>query len=219
MKTSSKLKDEKALELFRVALTNAESNSGVIKALESSGYNSETLGLGKQLLTETRSIFDACIKNRDLKIAAHDDFEAKKEALHQIYMRDRIKAKLVYRNDPARTALLGLDKNTTRVYIKWIEAIKKFYNEAAADQQIQQDLARLNITMDHINEGLTLIAEVAASRAYYVKLKGEAQDSTEAKTASIAKMKDWMKEFYGVAKLGLKEQPQLLETLGKVVRS
>ena len=34
-------KDERTIELFRVALTNTELQQGVIKALEESGYNSE----------------------------------------------------------------------------------------------------------------------------------------------------------------------------------
>ncbi|WP_339926235.1 hypothetical protein [uncultured Cyclobacterium sp.] len=37
-------------------------------------------------------------------------------------------------------------------------------------------------------------------------------------TAAFAKIDDWMSEFYAVAKIGLDENPQLLEALGKMVR-
>ena len=72
--------------------------------------------------------------------------------------------------------------------------------------------------MDDINAGLTLIKEVEDSRAYYMKLRGISQDATKAKDAAITRMKDWMMEFFTVAKIGLEDNPQLLEALGKVVK-
>ena len=216
---SKKLKDERTLELFRVALTNAESQPEVIKALEKSGYDSEILEQGKELLSETRKVFDTCIKNRDLKMIAYNDFTAKMEALDEIFHRDRTKAKLVYRNNPAKAALLAISEQVSPLYMNRIVVIKKFYNETAADQSIQEDLARLNLTMDDINDGLAKIAEVEAAKTNHTQIRAESQDSTKLKDLSLASMGDWMKELFGLAKLGLKNNPQLLEALGKVVKS
>jgi hypothetical protein len=55
--------------------------------------------------------------------------------------------------------------------------------------------------------------------ADYLREKGESQDSTKAKDAAFAKLDDWMSEFYAVAKIALEDNPQLLESLGKFVRS
>ncbi len=57
------------------------------------------------------------------------------------------------------------------------------------------------------------------ARAVYLKEKGESQDATKIKDAAIAKLDDWMSEFYAVAKIGLEDNPQLLEVLGKTVRA
>jgi len=48
---------------------------------------------------------------------------------------------------------------------------------------------------------------------------GESQDATKIKDAAFVKMDDWMSEFYAVAKIALEDNPQLLESLGKLVRS
>ncbi len=213
-----KKKDAETIELFRVALTNAELQPGIAKVLAENGYDSEVLNQGRQLLDETRQMFENSISKKDIRIGTHDSFTKSKRALGKVYDRDRKKARLVYRNDTGKTELLGISKPLSMTYIKWIETVKKFYSEALADQDMQADLARLNLTLDHINDAIVKITEVEAARAEHMKVKGEAQDSTKATEHSIAKMKDWMKEFFGVAKLGLIDQPQLLESLGKVVK-
>ena len=46
-----------------------------------------------------------------------------------------------------------------------------------------------------------------------------AQEATKKKDAAFAKMDNWMSEFYAFARIALEDQPQLLEALGKVVKS
>ena len=53
----------------------------------------------------------------------------------------------------------------------------------------------------------------------YLREKGESQDATKLKDAPFIELEDWMREFYTVAKIALKDNPQLLESLGKFVRS
>ena len=65
----------------------------------------------------------------------------------------------------------------------------------------------------------TMISDLEAARSEYLKEKGESQDSTKAKDAAFAKIDDWMSGFYAVAKIGLEDNPQLLEALGKTVKS
>ena len=62
-----------------------------------------------------------------------------------------------------------------------------------------------------------MITELESARAEYLKEVGESQDATKAKNAAFAKMDDWMSEFYAVARIGLEENPQLIEALGKIV--
>lgn len=64
-----------------------------------------------------------------------------------------------------------------------------------------------------------MISNLEAARADYLRGKGESQDSTKIKDAAFVKIDDWMSEFYAVAKIALEDNPQLLESLGKLVRS
>ncbi|MGQ7868483.1 hypothetical protein [Sunxiuqinia sp. sy24] len=48
---------------------------------------------------------------------------------------------------------------------------------------------------------------------------GESEDTTKQKDTAFANLDEWMSNFYAVAAIALKDHPQLLEALGKSVRS
>lgn len=214
-----KIKDAATIEMYRVALANAESNPGIAKDLSDIGYTAEVLEQGKKLLAETRKMFETAISKKGFRKAAYAEFMKKKKELARIYNNHRSKGKLVFRDDPGKLELLALSTPIANLYIPWMESVKKFYKEVSEIENLQNELSRLAVTTEQINESLALIKEVEDRRAVYINLKGESQDATSAKEKSLARMRDWMKEFYGVAKLGLETQPQLLESLGKIVKS
>lgn len=73
--------------------------------------------------------------------------------------------------------------------------------------------------MEDLTASNTLIEELKEAKSDYEKEEGESQDATKLKDAAFAKMDDWMAEFYAVAKIGLEDNPQLLESVGKFARS
>ena len=100
-----------------------------------------------------------------------------------------------------------------------METVKKFYTVASADSDVQSKLVRLKITTEEINGTIQLITNLELARAEYLREKGESQDATKLKDKAFGEIDDWMSEFYAVAKIALEDNPQLLESLGKFVRS
>jgi len=66
---------------------------------------------------------------------------------------------------------------------------------------------------------LDLVGEVETARGQYIAERGESQEATLEKDQAFAQIDDWMSDFFAVDKLALEEKPQLLESLGKLVRS
>jgi hypothetical protein len=219
MASRTKLTDAATLELYRVALENAETQTEIASVMSDLGYENEVLLQGKALLTQARQAFDANKTEDDETSAAYADFSSKKEQLEDTFTIHRKKAKVVFRNDSLTADKLTISGTMPRSYIKWLEAAKKFYSVAIADTNIQSKLARLKISADDLTAANTAISDLESARAEYLKEKGESQDATKAKDAAFAKIDDWMSEFYAVAKIGLEDNPQLLESLGKLVRS
>ena len=218
MATRPKNSEADTLELYRVALENAETQSEIATVMAELGYDSAKITEGKTLLTETRS---ACYFNKtedDETSAASASFSDKKAELEKVFKMQRKKAKVIFRNDSLTADKLAISGEMPRTYIKWLEAAKKFYSVATTDTAIQTKLARLAITTDSLTAANTLITELETARAEYLKEVGESQDATKAKDSAFAKMDDWMSEFYAVARIGLEDNPQLLEALGKIVK-
>jgi hypothetical protein len=103
--------------------------------------------------------------------------------------------------------------------VKWIEKVKKFYSVLNTDKGLQERLSRLQVSAEDIENGLIQIKELEASRDTYTKEKGQSQNATKMKNSTLVQMSDWMDDFYKMAKLAFRDQPQLLEALGKVVKS
>ena len=218
---ASNLKSTEAgtLELYRVALENVQEQPEIATVMAELGYDSALMTEGKQLLEQTRNIFDFNKTEDDETSVAYADFSNRKKDLETIYSLHRKKAKVVFRKDPVTLKQLALDGSLQKSYVKWIETVKKFYSVATTNTEIQGKLARLKVTPEDITATNTKVTELEKARAEYLREKGESQDATKAKDAAFAKIDDWMSEFYAVAKIGLEEKPQLLEALGKIVRS
>lgn len=207
------------LERYRIALENTTTQPQIATALEELGYNPEKITEGKTLWAQTRSVYNANKAEDDETSEAYAKFAEKKAQLEETFTRHRKKAKVVFRTDALTAEKLGIAKALPRSYVKWLETAKQFYALATTDTTIQTQLTRLKITPDALTAAQNQIVELETARANYLREKGESQDSTQAKDAVFNQLHDWMSEFYAVAKIGLEEQPQLLEALGKTVKA
>ena len=218
MSKNLRTSEAQTLEQYRVAFENTASQPQISATMAEYGYDSATMAIGKALYDETRLSFDSNKKETDEEAAAYATFAAKEDQLSKIYAEHRKKAKVVFRNDTVTADMLEISGSLPQAYIKWLEIVKKFYNVALADSNIQSGLSRLKVTPNDLTAAQALIPEVEAARATYLKEKGESQDATTKKDTAFAKLDSWMREFYAVAKIALEDTPQLLESLGKVVK-
>ncbi|RXQ95887.1 hypothetical protein EO244_06160 [Ancylomarina salipaludis] len=219
MGTNLKLSEVETLELYRNALHNAEHQPKISAIMADLGFDSAVIGEGKAILAATRQAFDTNKIEDDETSAAFAEFSGIKTRLEALFNVHRKKAKVVFRKDALTADKLAISGVLPRTYIKWIEVVKKFYSEASGDTTIQSQLARLKITPEDLSAATALIADLEAARSHYLIEKGESQDATKAKDAAFYKIDDWMSEFFAVARIGLEDNPQLLEALGKIVRN
>lgn len=218
MKTTTNFSNATTLGVYRFAIQNAEAHERISKALAEIGYGAEKLEEGKSLLEETQQAFLNSNKGRDLKNHHYRIFSQKTKELADMFEDYRKRAEYLFLDNPVIARQLSAKGSLPAKFDKWIEAIRKSYMEALANPEIQEKLAGLKVTPESLNAGLTKIEEVEMARAEYMRYKGDSQDFTQTKDKTFEKLNNWMKSFYLVAKLGLKENPQLMEPLGKVVK-
>lgn len=219
MPTRPRFSESEILEQYRISLDNAQNQSEIASALAELGYDAETIAQGKALYNKARDAFDANKTEDDETAETYKRWFDLKENLANRYSLDRKKAKVIFRKDEVTKEKLGVNGILPKAYVNWLETVKKFYSVALSDTDIQAKLARLKITPEHLDETNQLITEVEAARSDYLREVGESQNATKVKDAALAELDDWMRDFYAVAKIALDDKPQLLEALGKFVRS
>ena len=219
MATKRTLSEAEVLEQYRVSFENVEKQSAIATIMAAFGYDETLLTEGKTLLTKTRAAFDFNKKEDDETSEAYKNFTTLKENLATTYTLHRKKAKVIFRKESTTLNKLSLSGSLPTAYIKWLETVKKFYTVASSDSEIQSKLVRLKITTEELNGTIEQISNLELARAEYLREKGESQDATKQKDKAFGEIDDWMSEFYAVAKIALEDNPQLLESLGKFVRS
>ncbi len=219
MTTSKKPTEIELLERYRVAFENVEKQSEIATIMAEFGYNAETIAAGKQTYEQCRTLYDKNQTEGQETNEAYAVFDEKRDQLTETYKLHRKKTKIVFRKDPGTLQKLQIDGQIPRSYLKLMESIKVFYQGLSADADLQNKLAGLKMDASQINAAMALIAEVEAARVEYLREVGESQDATKQKDAAFAEIDDWMRDFYAVARIALEDHPQLLETLGILVRS
>jgi len=211
--------DAALLEMYRVALSNAETHPGISEALSGLGYDAEKLVEGNNLLTEAREAFNTCNQERDERMEAYGVFKAKQNLLSKQYTMHRKKAKILFRKDEFLMERLKIARAISSSYVPWIEAVKRFYAEISSSEELQANMLSLNVTAEELADANTKVTELEQARSDFMKEKGQSQDATMNKDSAMEKLNDWMSAFYSVARIAFEKQPQLMEALGKVVKN
>jgi len=213
MATKPKMKDALLLEQCRVAFKNAKSYPGIPEALNAYGYDSEYLARGEELLEETRQVYDQCKLQKVIQKDVYSDCHSKMESLTKYFLRHRKMARIVFRDKPKILDNLAILEYPPTKYVVLMAIIRRFYTISTKDKRILKELGSIKLTQDELETGLAMFKEVETALADRLKARADSKVSTVEKDKAMQSMRDWMSDFYSVAKIGLKDQPQLLAAL------
>lgn len=219
MATKKTSPEAAVLEQYGVCFKNVKTQSTIASTMEEFGYTSEVIAIGENLYTETVAVYNQNKIEDDETTAASDVYKTTKKELEKWYKKHVQKARVAFRNDPVTKERLEIVGSKSEAYASWIIRVKKFYAEVTNDELIKAKIVRLKTPEEELTAAVTLIGETETARANYLREKGESEDATKQKDAALAKLDDWMSEFYDVAKIALEDHPQLLEALGLSVKS
>jgi hypothetical protein len=217
--TKKKVSEEQTLQQYHAAINNAGTQPKIAEIMSEFGYNNKALAEGRRLLNETRAAFEANQLEDNETIDSYQAFDQLRSELTKTYTLHRKKARVVFRKDPKSLEKLGIVGSTPQAYANWFKVARQFYLVALKEEAISNSLSRLKISNEELAATQKLIEKVDQARSEYLREKGESQAATKAKDAAFSRIDDWMSEFYLVSRIALEDDPQLLEVLGKVVKS
>lgn len=100
-----------------------------------------------------------------------------------------------------------------------MEETRVFYQFLDTTEKLLTPLKQLKITEQEIKKQLQLLTDVEQAYADYQKEKGESQQATKDKNDAFDALDKWVMRFFKVAKIALEDRPQLLESLGKIMKN
>lgn len=150
---------------------------------------------------------------------ATDDVRKAEKAATTAYQKLSVVAKAVLQNDKGSLAKLGLDRPMPRTIAAFLSAANILFDNASADTDIKQKLATRGY------DDTKLAQERAKIKAYddaddvQEAAKGANQQATSDANAAMKRLNDWTSQYLKIAKVALSEKKNLLEKLGKTVRT
>jgi hypothetical protein len=187
----------------------------IMDAVTPFGYPTEQLQAGKALHDAAVAAVHANTVADGAQSLAKARMTTTEKAAFKAYQALSEVAKAIYRKTPERLATIGLNRPMPRKTSPFlVEAFKLFDNAPLKEELVNfgYDATRL------ASERATIVAYEAAYHEYE-RAKGAAQDATQLQTAALDAMSDWTSQYLRIAKVALRERPQLLEKLGILVRT
>ena len=215
MASKRNLSEEKTLDIYRITLRNSKDSETIAKHMESVGYDQEKIAEGTSLLKETRKVWR---RSRLLKIQLHSAFRAysdTKKSLAESYSIHRKMARVAFRTDKEAAEALLLNAPVPKAYAIWLEQVRSFYNKAATSRKIKAKLQEFNLTSEMIAAEQEKIRVLEEARAAYLENKGLSQNATAEKDAIFDKLDVWMRDFYAMAKIAMRNDKKRMASFNK----
>jgi hypothetical protein len=214
----TRLKIENRLTEAQVAIANVLASPDLQDALAMYGYTAERIAEGETLCGAAKERYQHKITAYGGLRSAFDALGAAERQAQEIYTRHIKIARVALEDDRGALQALHLAGRRKLSRAGWLVQARHFYAAALADQAIVRKLAEFSITPRMLEEGARQVETVADRHAAQRQQRGVAQDATRARNAALAELDNWMSDFKTIARVALKDRPQLLEQIGVTAR-
>lgn len=147
------------------------------------------------------------------------EYRKKLDELLEIYTNHRKRAKVVFRDQADTLKLLALSGSASRNRAGLLKEIEILYVNLNNNETLLNEVKIMKISAEDIKSQIQRLNDVQTAHANYLQEKGESQQATKDKNEAFAKLEKWVRNLYAVAKIALEDKPQLLEGIGKIIKS
>lgn len=211
--------DQEWLQKFGIVFENLKTQDEIKTELSEYGYTDIEISKGKELFDKALSEYQKNVKETQEENTTHHLFNQKLEEVMAMYAIDRKKARIVFKDQNDVLINLRLKGRSSQAISAILDDVRVFYTTLQQNSSLVTTLNRMKIDDSHIANQIQKISDTEKAYAQYTKKKGESQQATKNKTQALKAVEKWVKEFYAIAKIALSDKPQLLESIGKHIKS
>lgn len=213
------ISEQQLIQNVGILFENLKNQVELKAELEEYGYDEQEVAKGKALYDKALEEYQKNIKEGQEETYAYQIFTQKIDEVSEIYSTDRKKARIIFKDEAGTLINLRLKGKPSQSIAGMLDDMKVFYTTIQQNENLLTPLKRLKISAEHIIQQIQNLTDTEKAYANYTREKGESQQATKDKNLAFSNMEKWVREFYSIAKIALEDKPQLLESVGKFVRS
>ena len=196
-----------------VALSNA-ADAEIAPLLAARGYAAVTIAAKQTELANVKKLIANQIKEYGEQYAATKDYDDAVILIHPNYIDHIDLARIAFKNDTAAKTALGLKGDRKQSESGYRAQASLFYNGLLDNNDYKAAMAIKGVTDAELVKAEKAYDALGKKIADKLKETGEAQAATKARDKAIDDFADWFSDFKEVAKIALRQKPQLREKLG-----
>jgi hypothetical protein len=212
--TRPKMSIDERLLAAQVAIDNALGDAGIQAALAGFGYDAARLGAGRTLYEDALALVNAQKAEYGDQYEASAAVRAAWDAADAAYSASLKVARVAFQDDPKAHAAMMLGGTRKQSLSGWIEQATAFYTNLLGDGDLMAAMAGFGYDAAKLEAEQALVQAVVEANLVQEREKGEAQDATKQRDASLDAMDAWMSDFKAIARVALEDNAQWLEKLG-----
>jgi hypothetical protein len=203
------------LNTARLAISNSLADGEIQGLVEAYGYTATKLNEGKALYESAL----AAVNTQKAKRGAQQDSsrglsQAEKSA-RDVYQALAKVARSVFVKDKAKLTALGLSGSMPKSTAGFLAAAYALFDNAPS----LPALANYGYTAARLQSERARIAAYDAANRQQEAAKGSAQQATREQDLALRALSDWTAQYLKIARVALRDKPQLLEKIGVAART
>lgn len=207
---------DRLVALWR-AIGSPLANPELLAALAIFGFDNGWFTTSKTLYQEAEKLNNEQERKLGLQTQATADFEALRQEVQTLYT-DALKvARTAFKSNQHAITSLRLKGTRARGYGPWLEQITTFYANLLAQPDLLAVISRFSYTQAKLEGEMGRVKAMVAAKTQQDIARGESQEATQRRDAQLDELEERVAELWNVAPVALREHPQWLEEIGKVV--
>jgi len=183
------------------------------QVLKTFSWDESKMKTGQDLGTQVLEMVKQQQQTREKAQEAQKVYQDAKRSLDALYKAHIRVARFVYADDRIELKKLMLVGPRSTRYSGWLEQVQIFY--ALVDQKT---LAKYGLPKEEISQVQQILDKLLDLEVLRNQAKWQAQQATDNKNEAVVELRSWYRRFIQIARMACVETPQLLESIGLVVK-
>ena len=209
----------KRLNAAQLAINNSLADAQIQNLVGAYGYSVEKLNAGKTLYTAAVDAVNRAQAAFGAQQQATAHVKSARKIARDAYQSLAHVARAVMKDNPGQLVTLGLDKPMSNTTAGFLSQALTCFDNALGVSEIQVVLKEYGYTEERLQNERTKITNYDQANQVQEAAKGAAQQAAVLQNAALHELDNWIACYLKIAKVALRQDKQLLEKIGIVVRT